>query len=90
MIKHISPSSANMAWRCGEQYRRRYIQGEIIPPAIALGRGRGVHSANRRNLEQKINTFEDMPENDLCDIARDEYIESFKNGVFLTKEEFHL
>ena len=87
MIEHISSSSANMAWRCGEQYRRRYIEGEIIPPAIALGRGASVHRVNRINLQQKINTFEDMPLSDLFDIARDNFIDSFQSGVFLTKEE---
>ena len=30
---HLSASQLNMIGRCGEQYRRRYVEGEKIPAA---------------------------------------------------------
>lgn len=73
--------------RCGEQFRRRYIENEIIPPGIAAGRGTGVHKASEINLKQKVQTRQDMPLNDLYDAARDGYVNALADGVFLSKEE---
>ena len=52
MIDSIHQSTANTALRCGEQFRRLYIEDERIPPGIAAGRGTGVHKANEVNLKQ--------------------------------------
>ena len=87
MIEEIHQSSLNMAFRCGEQFRRRYINDEIIPPGIAAGRGTGVHKANEVNLKQKVKTKIDLPLSDLTDAARDGYVHAFRNGVYLTKED---
>ena len=87
MIQSIHQSTLNMALRCGEQFRRRYMEGEIIPPGIPAGRGTGVHKANEVNLTHKVKTKEDMPLTDLQDVARDAYVHSFRNGVYLSKEE---
>ena len=40
---YLSPSQMGMYCRCGEQYRRRYIEKEIIPPGFALIKGGSVH-----------------------------------------------
>ncbi len=87
MIQAIHQSMLNMALRCGEQFRRRYIEGEIIPPSIAAARGIGVHKANQVNLSQKIYSEVDLPEGDLTDAARDAYVNTLKQGVYLTKDE---
>lgn len=87
MINSIHQSSLGMALRCGESFRRRYIEDEIIPPGIAAGRGTGVHKANEVNLKQKIKTKIDLPLSDLTDAARDGYVHAFRNGVYLTKED---
>ena len=77
-----------MALRCGEQLRRRYFLNEIIPPSIAACRGTGVHSANKINLRQKIQTKSDLSLSDIKDATRDGYIAATqKNGVFLTRED---
>jgi len=76
-----------MALKCGEQFRRRYIENEKIPPGIAAGRGRGVHRANDENLTQKIVTGIDLPEGDLTDCARDEFVHSFDEGLFIPKAD---
>ncbi len=87
MIESIHQSSLGTFLRCGEQGRRRYIEDEIIPPGIAAGRGTGVHKANKVNLRNKIKTKQDMPLSDLQDAARDGFIHSFDNGIFLPKED---
>jgi hypothetical protein len=85
----VSVSQLSMAEKCGEQFRRRYIEYEKRPPGIALGRGIGLHETNRTNLRQKIKSNKDLPLSDMKDISRDAYIKAFKDGggVFLTKEE---
>jgi hypothetical protein len=87
VITAIHQSSLNTALRCGEQFRRRYIEGHIIPPGIAAGRGTGVHKANEINLKQKVVTKKDLPVSDLQDAARDGFKYAFRNGVYLPKEE---
>jgi len=87
VINSIHQSTLNMALRCGEQFRRRYIEGEIIPPSIAAGRGTAVHKANEVNLKYKVIKKADLPLGDLQDAARDAYVETFSAGVWLPKEE---
>jgi hypothetical protein len=87
VIDSIHQSSLNMALRCGEQLRRRYIEDEIIPPGVAAGRGTGVHKANEVNLKQKIVSQKDLPLSDMQDAARDGFVNAFRNGVYLTGED---
>jgi hypothetical protein len=87
MIKAIHQSMINSAFKCGEQFRRRYIENEIIPPGIAAGRGTGVHNASKINLRQKIASKVDLPLSDLQDAARDGFVGAFKNGIYMTKED---
>lgn len=87
MIDGVHQSNLNMALRCGEQFRRRYMEDEVIPPGVAAGRGTGVHKANEANLNQKIKTGIDLPLSDMQDAARDGFLHSFRNGVFMVDEE---
>lgn len=87
MIDSIHQSSLNTAFRCGEQFRRRYIEGEIIPPGIAAGRGTGLHKANEVNLKQKIKTGADLPISDLQDACRDGFVKAFSGGIYIPKED---
>jgi len=87
MIDGIHQSNLNMALRCGEQFRRRYIEDEIVPPGVAAGRGTGVHKANEANLIQKMSTGVDLGIDDLKDAARDGFVKAFRNGVYLVGDE---
>ena len=87
MIDAIHQSSLNMALRCGEQFRRRYIEGHMVPPGIAAGRGTGVHKANENNLKQKIKTDVDLSISDMKDAARDGFVQAFNSGIYLPKGE---
>jgi hypothetical protein len=88
MDKHISPSQIESYLRCGESYRRRYLEKEIIPPSFAMHTGRAIHLTSQKNFEQKIESKIDLPKKEIQEIS----IENFKagikvNGIFLTEEE---
>lgn len=88
MSFELHQSMLNSWLKCGEQFRRRYIEGEIIPPGIAARRGTGVHKGAEINHRQKVKTGVDLPVSDLQDAARDEFVRVVKErGVFIPKDE---
>lgn len=85
MIRHISPSMLGLYCNCQEAFRRRYIEGEIIPPAIAMAVGTGVHKAAEINHLQKIESGFDMRIDDLQDAAADGFRNAIEDsGVYFT------
>ena len=52
--EHWSATRERMIGRCGEQYRRRYGEGEKLPPGIAMIRGSAVHKANELHMRAKM------------------------------------
>ena len=88
MIDFISQSMLGMFLRCQQQFERRYLKGEIIPPGISARRGSGVHKAAAHNFIQKRTTLEDEPVSVLQDVARDEYVRLVKDeGVFIPPDK---
>lgn len=75
-----------MLLRCGEQYRRRYIEKEIIPPSGNLVRGKCGHKAEEKNFVQKIETKTDLPLEAVKDFFSDEW-ETRKYEIGWTEEE---
>ena len=55
-VSSWSPSRLGMLYRCGEQFRRRYIVGEVIPPDLGLIRGRATHKGVEANMANHIET----------------------------------
>jgi hypothetical protein len=87
MIDYISQSSFGMFLRCPQQFERRYVNGEIIPPGIAARRGSATHKAAQINHEQKLTSKKDLPTDALQDAARDHYVKLVKEeGVFIPKD----
>lgn len=84
---HISPSQLDMYLRCGEQYRRRYVCGEKVPPGVALIKGSGVDAAANRNYKAKLETGEDLPESVLLEAAASGFEEACAQGVFFAADE---
>lgn len=85
---HVSPSQMDMYFRCGEQYRRRYVLGEVVPPGVALIKGGAVHKAAEVNYAQKLASREDLPGEDLEAVAAADVSERIgKDGLLLTPEE---
>ena len=87
MISHLSASQLGMFQRCGEQWRRRYIEGEIIPPGIAARIGSGVHRAAELNWREKLASGRDLPLDAVQDAAADAYHAELQNGVFFPPAE---
>jgi hypothetical protein len=86
-VRHRSPSQLAMYLRCGEAYRRRYIEGEIIPPGVALLRGSAVHKGAEVNFRQKIKTYEDLPPSVIQEAAATAFDERASGEVMLSTEE---
>lgn len=85
---HVSPSALDTYLRCGEQYRRRYINGEKIPPGVALVKGASVHRAAETNYRQKIETHADLPVPDLQEAAAAAVGDMVtRDGLFLAPDE---
>jgi len=87
-METITQSMLGMFLRCPQQFERRYLWGEIIPPGIAARRGSATHKAAQLNHEQKLHTQEDLPVGDLQDAARDHYVKLIQDeGVFIPKDQ---
>lgn len=82
-------SQISMYTRCAEQFRRRYIMGEILPPGVGSVSGTGMHRAVELDLARKIETGELAPEEEVTEAARDSVVKSFDSpeGVFFSEDE---
>lgn len=87
MLRHLSVSQLDMYARCGEAYRRRYIESEKIPPGLAARIGSGVHKGAEINFKSKIHTGQDEPLDVIQDAAGDAYDQELSNGVFFAPDE---
>ena len=84
---HLSPSSLEMYAKCGEQFRRRYIEGDKIPPGVSMLRGTGVHAGVEANMRQKIDTYRDLPVSDVVDAAVAKFDLELAGGYSLSPDE---
>ncbi len=84
---YLSPTQLDMYSTCGEAYRRRYIEGDKIPPGVAALRGRGVHGGAEVNHRQKLTTRQDMSKADIVDAAVTAFETARADGFELTSEE---
>jgi len=74
--------------RCGEQFRRRYIEKDIIPPGVALVVGTATHRSIKKNLSHKLESKVCLPLEQVCDEARDALVSEWDGkGVSLQPEE---
>jgi hypothetical protein len=87
MIESITQSALGMWDRCGEQFRRRYIDDEIIPPGIAARIGTGVHKGAEVNHRAKKVTRKDEPLSVVQDAARDGYVKACQEGVYFAPDD---
>ena len=78
-----SASSLRMLFACGEQYRRRYVEGEKIPPGVAAHSGKGVHLSQAKNLQWRFDNKhgEELPLDHCESIARDETVAGIESGT---------
>ncbi len=84
--KHLSISQLNMLSFCGEQYCRRYVLQEKIPPGISLLVGISVDDSVNANLGNKIATQELLPLEQVKNIARDTLNHEWDKGEIALDE----
>lgn len=84
---HLSPSSLETLSKCGERWRRVYVEGERIPPGMAMLRGTGVHKGIEANMSQKIETHVDLPASDIVDAAVAGFEAELAGGFELSADE---
>lgn len=84
---HWSPTQSEMFAMCPERYRRRYVEGEKIPPGIALIRGSAVHKGAEVNLKHKRDNGTLLDQGAVLDAVREEFESRWQGGVLLTPEE---
>lgn len=84
---HISHSQLSMYWRCPEQYRRRYMEGETLPPGIALMTGSAIHKGAEINFRQKIDSHKDLPVDDIVEISTAAFNVAKSGGYTLSEDE---
>lgn len=69
----LSISAIDMLSKCGEQYRRRYIEHERQRPGVSLLVGKGVDASVSANLEHKIRTGQLLLFDEAVSAARDSF-----------------
>jgi CRISPR/Cas system-associated exonuclease Cas4 (RecB family) len=86
-MDHISITQINMLGFCGEQYYRRYVLGDKIPPGISLIVGKCTDKTVNDDMTAKIETGELLPVEQIKDIAHDTLNVEWDHGVLLTEDE---
>jgi len=85
---HISPSQLHTFTECGLRWYFRYVENKIVPPAMAMHRGKGVHAGAELNFTQKIESRTDLPVTDIVDCAAASFEDSLaKGGIRLNADE---
>lgn len=76
-----------MYLRCPLQYYFRYICGLKIPPTGGLTLGRTVHRTLEENYRQKIQSHQDLPLQQLCQIFSERWDEEAQLTLFQEGEK---
>ncbi len=84
---HISFSSLDTHETCAERYRRRYLEGEKIPPGIAMLVGTGTDKGVQTNFSQKIESHADLPKPEIVEAAVAGFDTAVGEGYELTPDE---
>lgn len=84
---HMSPSQLDMYCRCPEAYRRRYMEKEIIPPGMAILKGKSFHGGAELNMRQKIESHRDLPVKEIVEAAVADFDAQTHGEFALTEEE---
>jgi len=86
---HVSASQLDTFSKCGEQWRRAYIEKEKVPPGIALVTGTAVHKVGEKIQIHKLeNDGEILTLEEVKDTARDELVKATEErGLLLNSDE---
>lgn len=86
-IDHLSATAINMYLRCPQQYYFRYCEGMKSPPGAALTLGLSFHRGTAKNYEQKIETHEDLPIDDVLDVFSTQFDAGAHDTVWVENEK---
>ena len=84
---HFSSSQLNMLSKCGEQWRRRYIENDKLPPVVSMLKGTAIHYGAELNFRQKIETRKDLSKENIVEIAVSKFESEFENQTSLSDTE---
>jgi len=79
----LSPTQINMFMRCQYQWYLRYVEGLKIPPKPDMVVGSAFHKAMEENFQNKVETQEDLP----TDEVLDRYDEAFNEKLEEVEEK---
>lgn len=83
-------SGLEMLSKCGEQFRRRYIEKEKRPPGIAAIVGTSTHRSIEKNLKSKMEKGSLLSLEEIKDTARDALENNWVSGVALNDDEIKI
>jgi hypothetical protein len=84
---YVSATQLEMLAKCPEQYRRRYIERDVIPPGFAIVVGSALHTGAETNFKQKLETRRDLPKSQIVEAAVAGFEAQLAGGIALTDEE---
>jgi hypothetical protein len=73
--------------KCGEAFRRRYIEGEKGSPSVRMVIGTAVDRAVAANLRNKLELGQLMDPENVKSIARDTLVNEWSKGVEVSEED---
>lgn len=87
MRDYLSYSQIRMFLGCGQQYYYRYIEDKILPPKIAMIKGKAVHKGIEINGKHKMAQGSDLPKSDIIDCAITDLNAQAQEDFILNDEE---
>src|SRR5688572_33095123 len=84
---HLSFSQLDMLSKCGEQYRRRYVLGERLPPGVAMIVGGAVDKSVNANMTNKKDSGALLPIEQVQDTARDALNSEWERGGVVLQDD---
>jgi hypothetical protein len=72
--------------RCGEAFRRRYIEGEVVPPSPRMLRGTVVHKVASTTMLRKLEEQTVPSVEEAKDLAATEFEQQWAGGVSFEQE----
>ena len=85
--KALHNSGLVQLWRCGEKFRRIYVEGEREQPSTSMVIGTGSDEGVSANLIAKAKTGRPLTPDETADAARDALMAAWDKGVNLDDEE---
>jgi len=78
---YLSVSQVGLYQKCGERYRRRYVENQRTPPSSNLGHGRLIHKAVETLLQYKIDNEQRVPPADLGNDAISDHLQEMSQDI---------